>query len=77
MISSYTINNLATMKEETVNIKRLQQFISDEEGDLPQVAHPATQRFDPILYYQVPYYKLGSDLVIPSHGAIVIYTFVC
>ena len=31
--NNYTILSLATMKEETVNIKRLKQFIFDEEDD--------------------------------------------
>ena len=34
------------MKEETVNIKILKQYSSDEEEDPQQVASQATQRFD-------------------------------
>jgi len=44
--NNYTILNLATMKEETVNIKRLKQFLIDEDEDPQQVANQATQRFD-------------------------------
>ena len=35
------------MKEETVNIKRLKQYNSDEEEDPQQVANQATQRIEP------------------------------
>jgi len=44
--NNYTILNLATMKEETVNIKRLKHFLVDEELDPQQVANQATQRCD-------------------------------
>jgi hypothetical protein len=44
--NNYTILDLATMKEETVNIKRLKQFQYDEEVDPRQVANQATDRFD-------------------------------
>jgi len=44
--NNYTILNLATMKEETVNIKRLKQYNADEEEDPQQVANQATQRYD-------------------------------
>ena len=44
--NNYTILNLTTMKEETVNIKRLKEYNSDEEEDPQQVANQATQRID-------------------------------
>ena len=44
--NNYTILDLATMKEETVNIKRLKQFQYDEEVDPRQIVNQATDRFD-------------------------------
>jgi transposase InsO family protein len=40
----YTILNLGTMKQETVNIKRLKEFLEDDDIDPQQVANKATQR---------------------------------
>ena len=44
--NNYPILDLATMKEETVNIKRLKQFNYDEEVNPRQVANQATDRYD-------------------------------
>jgi transposase InsO family protein len=43
--NDYTILNLATMKEETVNVKRLKEFLSDGDNDPQQVANQANQQF--------------------------------
>ena len=42
--NNYTVLNLGTMKQETVNIKRLKQFLTDDDVDPQQVANQATQR---------------------------------
>jgi hypothetical protein len=44
--NNYTILDLATMKEDTVNVKRLKQFNYDEDVNPRQVANQATDRYD-------------------------------
>jgi hypothetical protein len=44
--NNYTILDLATMKEDTVNVKRLKAFIVEEGEDPRQYANQATQRWD-------------------------------
>jgi hypothetical protein len=44
--NNYTILHLASMKEETVNVKRLKEYLSDDDIDPQQVANKATQRYD-------------------------------
>ena len=40
----YTVLHLGTMKQETVSIKRLKEYLLDEDIDPQQVANQATQR---------------------------------
>ena len=39
----YTVLHLGTMKQETVSIKRLKEYLLDEDIDPQQVANQATQ----------------------------------
>jgi len=43
--NDYTILHLASMKEETVNVKRLKEYLLDEDTDPQQVANQANQQF--------------------------------
>ena len=40
----YTVLHLGTMKQETVSIKRLKEYLLDEDIDPQQVANQATKR---------------------------------
>ena len=43
--NDYTILHLASMKEETVNVKRLKEYLLDGDTDPQQVANQANQQF--------------------------------